>query len=77
MGNNNLILKFLFCIFVLITTVNSGFSQFGEGVVIQKVKSVYIREADSTASGIGQEADPFPNLNTTRFYYDKKNVAAN
>lgn len=51
----------------------SAFAQFGEGVVIQKVKSVYIQEMDST--GTSRETAPFPKLNNTRYFQDKKLMA--
>lgn len=46
------------------------FAQFGEGLSIQKVRSVYIQEADSVGPAV--EANPFPQIGKYKYHYDKK-----
>lgn len=72
MSKNNLNFKIIWGFFLIYFITSPLMAQFGEGVVIQKVKSVYIREADSVSTGLPEESTPFPNLNTTRYYQDKK-----
>jgi outer membrane protein OmpA-like peptidoglycan-associated protein len=57
--------------FFLLFAHFSLLAQFGEGLAIQKVKSVYIREADSVENVAG-EAVPFPKLMAGRYFQDRK-----
>lgn len=62
---------YLLTFLILFSAFSPILAQFGEGLAIQKVRSVYIREADSTTSVAG-EAVPFPKLTITRYFQDRK-----
>ena len=46
------------------------YAQFGQGMTLDKIKSIYIQEADS--QGVRRESIPFAKLTSTKYYYDRK-----